>query len=181
MPPVAVIPFDNASLTAAKVIAAHVSGYLNLSAEILRPLEIPPEAFDEERLQYNAGTLIAAIEAKPLNDYFKVIALFDVDLFIPLLTHVFGEARQNGRVALVSLYRLSSHPDGSSPSADQVLERVAKIALHEMGHLLNLLHCDDHRCLMHFTGNLEMLDQTSFNYCRYCRRYLGLALSGKIL
>ena len=180
VPVVAVIPFENASQTVAKAIAAHISGYLNLAVETLSPMEIPPKALDQSRMQYNAGTLIATIEAMPLNEYFKIIALLDVDLFIPLLTHVFGEARQNGRVALVSLYRLATHSDGSIPSAGRVMERVAKTALHEMGHLLNLLHCDDEQCLMHYSGRLETLDQTTFNFCRYCRRSLVRVLSGKI-
>lgn len=160
---------------AAKVISAHVSGYLSLEAETLPPMEIPPGALDERRLQYNAATLIQAIEAMPIKDYFKIIALFDVDLFIPLFTHIFGEARQNGRVALVSKFRLETHMDGSSPPTDRVLERVAKIALHELGHLLNLLHCDDDQCLMYFSGGVATLDQTDFNYCRYCRTALRRA------
>jgi len=176
-PVVAVVPFADASTTAAKVIAAHVSGYLNLLANTLPPLEIPLDALDETRRQYNAATLIQTIEAIPFEGYFKVIALFDVDLFIPLFTHVFGEARQNGRVALVSLFRLQTHMDGSSPPADRVLERVARIALHEMGHLLNLLHCDDERCLMHFCGDVDRLDQTTFNFCRHCRTALRRALA----
>jgi archaemetzincin len=178
IPAVAVVPFSRASTTAAKVIAAHVSGYLNLAVETLPPMEIPPDALDEHRLQYNAAALIQAIEAMPLKDYFKVIALFDVDLFVPLFTHVFGEARQNGRVGLVSLFRLEVHKDGSSPSADRVLERVAKIAMHELGHLLNLLHCDDDRCLMHFCGSLDTLDLIPFNFCRHCRTALRRSLAG---
>lgn len=176
IPAVAVVPFSRTATTAAKVIAAHVSGYLNLVVETLSPMEIPPDTLDENRLQYNAAALIHAIEAMPLEDYFKVIALFDVDLFVPLFTHVFGEARQNGRVGLVSLFRLEVHMDGSSPSEGQVLERTAKIALHELGHLLNLLHCDDDQCLMHFCGSLNTLDQIPFNFCRHCRTALRRSL-----
>ncbi len=176
-PVVGVVPFARASTTAAKVIAAHVSGYLNLSADTLPPVDIPFEALDESRLQYNAATLIQAIEAMPFKGYFKAIALFDVDLFIPLFTHVFGKARQNGWMALVSLFRLHTHLDGSSPPDDRVLERAAKIALHEVGHLLNLLHCDDDRCLMHFCGDVDRLDLTAFNFCRHCRTALRRALA----
>jgi archaemetzincin len=175
-PVVAVLPFGDAPPLTAKVIAAHVSGYLNLPAETLPPSPIPHQALDPGRLQYNAGILIEAIEAMALMDYFKIIALFEVDLYIPLLTHVFGEARQNGRVALVSLYRLESPADDASAAAGRVLERAAKIALHELGHLLNLLHCDDDHCLMHFSGRLETLDRTTFNFCRYCRRSLHRAV-----
>jgi archaemetzincin len=172
IPLIAVIPFAGASIIAAKVIAAHVSGYLNLAVETLPPEKIPPNALDKRRMQYNAATLIQTIEGMHLKDYLKVIALFDVDLFTPIFTHVFGEARQNGRVALVSLFRLGCHMNGSSPTTDRVLERAAKIALHELGHLLNLLHCDDHRCLMYFSGSVDTLDQTGFNFCRYCRTAL---------
>jgi archaemetzincin len=172
IPLIAVIPFAGASIIAAKVIAAHVSGYLNLAVETLPSEKIPPDALDKRRMQYNAATLIQSIESMHPKDYFKVIALFDVDLFTPIFTHVFGEARQNGRVALVSLFRLETHMDGSSPPTDRILERVGKIALHELGHLLNLLHCDDDQCLMHFCGSVETLDQTGFNFCRYCRTAL---------
>ena len=166
----------NATHTTAQVIAAHVSGYLNLAAETLHHAAIPQHAVDQGRLQVNAGTLIESIEAMKLTDYFKIIALVEADLFIPLFTHVFGEARQNGRVALVSLYRMQLPVDGETPPKQQILERIAKIALHEMGHLLNLLHCDDKRCLMHFSGQVEDLDRTPFNFCRYCRRALHRAV-----
>jgi archaemetzincin len=179
---VAVLPLGHAPLTAAKVIAAHISGYLNLEAETLPPVDIPPDALDRRRLQYNAAILIEAIEAMPCKDYFKIIGLLNEDLFIPLLTHVYGEARQNGRVAIVSLFRLETCKDGSSAPAARVLERAAKIGLHELGHLLNLLHCDDDRCLMHYCGDVDTLDRTRFNFCRHCRtalrrslRYPGLA------
>ena len=169
---VGILPLGRAPMMTANVIAAHVSGYLNLATETLRPMAIPDHTLDQGRMQYNAGTLIEAIETMALDDYFKIIALVEEDLFIPLFTHVFGEARQNGRVALVSLYRLKSPSAGAAPLPEIVLERAAKIALHEMGHLLNLLHCDDDGCLMHFSGQIETVDLTPLNFCRYCRRVL---------
>ncbi|BBO82186.1 hypothetical protein DSCO28_27520 [Desulfosarcina ovata subsp. sediminis] len=176
-PLVTVIPFGQTPVIAAKVIAAHISGYLNMDAETLPSMPIPPDALDGERLQYNAARIIETLEAADMTNAFKIVALFDVDLFIPLFTHVFGEARQNGQVAAISLYRLSIHADGSCPPADRILERAAKIALHEMGHLLNLLHCADPLCLMNFSDTVDNLDQTPFNFCRYCRRSLHRALS----
>ena len=176
-PVVAVIPFENAPVRIANVIAAHISGYLNLEAEVLAPMGIPAGVFDAARQQYDAGNFMAAMEAMPLKAYFKVVALLDVDLFIPLLTHVFGEARQNGRVALVSTYRLADPVGGRAPPTESLLERTAKIALHEMGHLLNLLHCDDEGCLMHYSGQPENLDRISFGFCRYCRMALKRALA----
>jgi archaemetzincin len=49
-----------------------------------------------------------------------------------------------------------------------MLERIAKVALHETGHLFNLFHCSDEKCLMHFSGNVEELDMSPLYFCRYC-------------
>lgn len=177
-PLVAVLPVASASPLAAGVIAAHVTGYLDLEADVLAPVALPAHALDAQRLQYDAGILMQTLACNHTNDtHFKTIALLDVDLFIPLFTHVFGEARQGGDIALVSLYRLAANMDGSSPTTEAVLERCAKIALHELGHLLNLLHCDDPRCLMYFSDSLAVLDRIPVNFCRYCRRSIRRTLA----
>ena len=159
-----------------KSVGAHILGYLNLDADMLPHIDPPEYAFDDKRRQYNAATILKTLESGAFQHYAKVIGLLDVDLFIPIFTHVFGEARQGGKFALVSLYRLRKNPDGSVPPEPTLLERVAKVALHEAGHLFNLLHCMDERCLMHFSGNLEDLDSTPLYFCRYCTTYLRDAL-----
>ena len=73
-------------------------------------------------------------------------------------THVFGEARQGGNVAVVSLFRLGQEPLQSNDVSSIVLERAAKVALHELCHLYDLTHCESRQCLMHFSGNLNDLD-----------------------
>jgi archaemetzincin len=148
-----------------------------MDTEIAQPLEHPEYAFDKRRLQYNAGTILKVFESIPFYDYEKVVGVIDVDLFVPILTHVFGEARQGGRHALVSLFRLKRNADGSTPSKPLFLERAAKVALHELGHLFNLTHCMDQRCLMHFSGGLQDLDKAPLYFCRYCSVYLRDALS----
>ncbi len=154
-----------------KVIAAHISGYYNLPARVLGPREHPAYAFDKQRLQYNAGTILKNIETLPFKDYFKIVGILSVDIFMPIFKHVYGEARQGSRDAIVSLYRLSHNLNGSSVAQTSLYDRAAKVALHELGHLFNLQHCDDPKCLMHFSGALADLDGLSFNLCRYCRTY----------
>lgn len=166
-----VAPIGNIPEIISKTIAAHILGYLNIDADILPPLEHPAYAHDERRLQYNAGTILKNLELEPFHDYSKVVGVLDVDIFVPILTHVFGEAKQGGKYALVSLYRLRKGLKGSSPSMPLLLERAAKVALHESGHLFNLFHCMDERCIMHFSGELQDLDNTPFYFCRYCSTY----------
>jgi archaemetzincin len=159
-----------------KVIAAHISGYYNLPARILGPWKHPAYAFDEQRLQYNAGTILKNIEALPAEGCFKIVGILKVDIFVPIFKHVYGEARQGGRHAIVSLHRLGHNLNGSSAAQTSLYDRAAKVALHELGHLFNLPHCDDQKCLMHFSGALADLDGLSFNLCRYCRAYFKDAL-----
>ena len=158
-------------------ISAHVLGYLNLEADILPPIEHPIYAYDKKRQQYNAATILKAFESMPFHNYEKVIGVFEIDLFVPILSHVFGEAKQGGKFALVSLHRLKRNVDGSNSSESLQIERAAKVALHELGHLYSLIHCMDRRCLMHFSGELEDLDETPLYFCRYCLVYLRDALS----
>ncbi len=177
---IGVAPVGEAMSFAAEVIAAHISGYFNLPAECLPPVDMPLKTYDKQRLQYNAVGLLKAIEAIPFDGFCKVIAVLDVDIFIPIFTYVFGEARQGGKVALVSLFRLGKHPDGSSPAHGLVFDRASKVALHELGHLFGLLHCMDERCLMHFSGGVEEVDQTPLNLCRYCSLYLREAIGKQV-
>jgi archaemetzincin len=93
-----------------------------------------------------------------------------------VFTHVYGEARQGGSVALVSLFRLGEDPVESIPPSAVMLERAAKVALHELCHLYNLTHFERHDCLMHFSGSLEDLDHISFRLCRYCMSYFRNAV-----
>ena len=159
-----------------KIVAAHISGYFNLKTRVLPPREHPAYAFDHQRLQYDAGTILKALAAGPFEGCRKVVGILNVDIFVPIFKHVYGEARQGGRHAIISLYRLGPPPYDAAHTPDRLYERAAKVALHELGHLFNLEHCDDPGCLMHFSGVLEDLDSLSFTPCRYCRTFLKDAL-----
>ena len=170
--PIGIIPLGEVPETALNVIASHISAYLNLTTQVLPALAHPEYAIDERRFQYDAGIIIETLESMHFNDCEKVVGVLDLDLFIPIFTHVFGEAKQGGKFALVSLFRLWKNPDGSIPTSDIIYERAAKIGLHELGHLFDLLHCENKRCLMHFSGCVKDLDGQSFYLCEYCSIYL---------
>jgi archaemetzincin len=177
MKPIGVVPFGKVPEIVSKAISASILGYLHIDTEIVSPLEYPSYAYDNERLQYNAGSVLKKFEAIPFTAYGKMIGVLDADLFVPILTYVFGEARQGGKYALVSLHRLKKNLDGSVSTQALLLERAAKVALHELGHLFNLVHCADERCLMHFSGGIQDLDSIPPYFCRYCSIYLRGALS----
>jgi archaemetzincin len=140
-----------------KVIAGSFLGELRLKSIILPPLDHPEYAFDKRRIQYDAGTIITRLEAIEFKEPDKIIALVDADLFIPVFSFVLGEARMGGKCALVSTFRLQKNPG-----------RSVKVALHEFGHLMLLVHCHDESCVMKFSKNIEQLDSNSGIFCKYC-------------
>jgi archaemetzincin len=169
---IGVVPLGEVPKLAVEVIAANITAYYKLPADILPMLPIPESAFDEARLKYNAGILINKLDAIDFDGYSKIVAVISRDMFIPIFNYVYGQAVQGGSLALVSLFRLDRNADGSIPSASLVFERAAKLALHELGHLFDLFHCNETKCIMHFSGVIEDLNKIPFYLCRDCARRL---------
>jgi archaemetzincin len=143
-------------------------------------------AYDADRKQYHSTAILEALTAAASADTFKVLAstgkilaptrkilaLTREDLFIPILTHVYGEAQLGGTSCVVSTHRLA---EGISRvnARECYLERVAKEAAHELGHTFDLRHCPDAYCIMHYCRSIEDVDHKGSDLCRYCRVMLG--------
>jgi len=169
---IGVVPFGEIPSVALKTITDHIHRILGLETEILPPLEKPSYAFDKRRMQYDAAIILNRFKSLPFQNYLKVIGILNFDLFIPVFTHVMGQAQEGGKYALASMYRLRSDSAGNQPSPGEILDRLAKVVLHETGHLFSVPHCMNEECLMHFSDSLEALDTICFSLCRYCAQYL---------
>ncbi len=160
----------NARLLASVRVA--IQEALDLQVRLWSGRERPDDAYDAGRRQYSSTRILRwLVERKP-EGAGKVIALTDVDLFIPILTFVFGEAQLGGDAALVSTARLATNGaswNGLLPS------RVAKECVHELGHTFGLLHCSDPRCVMARSVTTANVDQKHLSLCRSCwNRYQEL-------
>jgi archaemetzincin len=174
---IGVAPFGEVPDAALQAVAAFIRTHLGLEAHILAPYQNPTDAYDPKRGQYNAAILLKAFQSMLFDEGLdKVIVVMDVDLFIPIFTHVLGEANEGGRYALASLYRLGKTADGLPASKNQIVERLVKVAIHELGHLFNVGHCLNKHCLMHYSGNLTDLDMTSLAFCDYCSEFLSYSI-----
>lgn len=125
-------------------------------------------AFDAGRRQYLSTAILRALEASAPADAFKLLGLVRVDLFIPILTFVYGEAQMGGIACVLSTFRLNSGPGAFEGKAGGVV-RTVKEALHELGHTFRLRHCPDPACLMHYCRSEADVDRKSSDLCRYCR------------
>ena len=124
---------------------------------------------DPVRYQYNAAAILERLlQMDGLPD--RVLAVTGLDLFVPVLTFVFGEAQLPGRCALMSIHRLRNEFYGLPPNPAALRERLLKEAVHELGHTYGLVHCEDWQCVMSSSYGVERVDVKSAEFCSACLR-----------
>jgi len=131
------------------------------------------QAFDPFRNQYSSSFLLAQLIDDPPADAGKILGVCNFDLFIPILTYVFGEAQLEGIGAIVSICRLANEFYGGITDHHLLMERLLKEATHELGHTYNLYHCHNPGCVMNNSVYVEDIDEKSVRFCRDCERVVS--------
>jgi archaemetzincin len=148
-------------------LAERLERILPLAVEHHPPGFDPELAYEPSRGQYNSRTLLALL-LDDGNGADRVLGVAGVDLFIPVLTFVFGEAQLDGRAAVVSTRRLDNALYGLPADPDLLFDRLVKEAVHELGHTFHLLHCADGRCVMASSTSAEQIDLKGERFCDRC-------------
>jgi len=127
--------------------------------------------YDALRGQYHSTSILKRLANLPATESWRILGVTESDLFIPILTFVFGEAQLgpiDARAAVVSLHRLRQEFYGLPADAALLAERLLKEALHEIGHTLGLRHCPDYRCVMSASPAVENIDLKAPYFCPTC-------------
>ena len=135
-----------------------------------------------KQLMRGAKALVRTLEIleREIETSMGLIGVTSVDLFTPVLTHVFGEGQLDGRVAVVSSHRLRPEAYGLPVNETLVFTRLEIEAVHELGHTFGLLHCFEPDCVMHASTYVEEIDLKSSEFCTECLRTLaGRARTGQ--
>ncbi len=132
------------------------------------------EAFDSNRGQYNSSLILRQLIMKPPWDAEKILAVLDVDLYIPILTFVFGEAQLKGIGAVVSTRRLNNRFYGLPEDAEVMTDRLLKEAVHELGHTFGLIHCPQPKCVMNSSTYVENIDLKPAELCPLCQKSIKI-------
>ena len=134
------------------------------------PVRLDPEfALHGERRQYHSSQILQRMRGLLSAESWRLLGVAAVDLYIPILTFVFGEAQLGAQCAVVSTYRLRQEFYGLPRDKELLRRRLAKEAVHELGHTLNLTHCDDYRCAMAPSHAVEWIDLKESSLCSNCR------------
>jgi archaemetzincin len=138
----------------------------------LPALGLPEGAYDSARGQYRSVEFMKAVDRCRPRDANRILGVTEVDLAIPMLTFVFGQAQLDGPVALISLCRLRQEFYGLRGEDNLLHERVIKEALHELGHTFGLTHCLDPKCVMSLATHIGLVDNKEERYCVHCGEQL---------
>lgn len=130
------------------------------------------EFYDLTRKQYDGNRLLSELDSRFSDETSKTLGLFNVDLFIPILTYIFGQAFLQGKCGIASGYRLSNERYGLKPDNKLFIERVKKEVIHELGHTFGLIHCQNPSCVMRSSTYVEDIDQKEQSLCLSCREKL---------
>ena len=138
------------------------------------------DAFDPSRVQYNSSLILRQLIIKPPLDAEKILGVLDVDLFIPILTFVFGEAQLKGIGAAVSSHRLHNRFYGLPENREATTDRLIKEAVHELGHTFGLIHCSQPKCVMNSSTYVENIDQKPAELCLSCQKNINVEKSDTV-
>jgi archaemetzincin len=131
-------------------------------------------AYNPVRGQYHSTEILQRLLQDPGAESWRILGVTDVDLYIPILTFVFGEAQLGNTAALVSTHRLRPEFYGMPEDPGLLQGRLLKEALHELGHTFGLQHCPDYLCVMSASHSVERIDLKQADFCTACTGAAGL-------
>ncbi len=170
----------NADIRLVDGLCKPLSDALNANVDVAALNLHLDQFYDNTRGQYNSTNILLYLRehcrdhGSTTNGFGrKILAVVQEDLFIPILTYLFGEAELGGSVAVVSYRRFQNELYGLPQDQDLLVERLRKEALHELGHTYGLVHCTSQGCVMYPSSYVEDIDFKGNAYCSSCHVLIG--------
>lgn len=163
----AVTPIGAIDASLCEAVSHKAGQFFGIPTRIVTLINNVDFAYDAERKQYYSTRILEKLDSTAPPWVVKLIGITRVDLYIPILTHVYGEAQLGGRACIISTCRLNEnlYPLKRRLSLQA---RVVKEAVHELGHTFKLRHCPDQSCIMHYCRSIQDVDRKSDQFCRHC-------------
>jgi len=172
-----VVAVGDVEMGTLSIVERGIAGPFGYEARRGRPVPPPESAFEPARSQHDSSAFLARVLAAKSAASVRILGVTEADLFIPMLTFVYGQAQLAGSAAIISLARLRQEFYGLPPDPDLLAERAVKEALHELGHTFGLVHCPDPSCAASLSTHVLRLDAKRAEFCRVCAALLNESLS----
>lgn len=177
MPGILVLPLPGAEALSLEILGLELESHIHCPVVVGENLRNVDLAYDPSRDQYNSRRLLELLRDMRPPDVDRILGVTGLDLFIPVLTFVFGEAQLQGPASVVSYFRLDNRYYGLPEDPELLQERLVKESVHEVGHTFGLLHCLDTRCVMRSSTYVEQIDLKESRFCMDCGEVLRRKLA----
>ena len=180
-PKISLLYIEGLKLNLASSVEKHVenvfSGFSYVRGFVSR--DVLSGSFNPARRQYYSTIILRNLkEYTHKMDAEKFLLIVDVDLYVPRLNFVFGEALFPGKFAVVSVFRLKPEFYGAAADDLLLLSRLKKEVIHELGHTFGLSHCENPKCVMYFSNSIIDTDNKLDTFCSACNLKLLRLMEG---
>jgi archaemetzincin len=153
---------------AAEVVAA-LRAFYAMDVRILDCQELPKSAYYAPRKRYRAERLLEHLNRRMPEDGWRILGLTDVDISTTKGKvkdwGIMGLGELPGTATVISSFRCRK----KARNLGHALERLAKVAVHEIGHTLGLPHCPTVGCLMEDAMGKVVTTDRERDFCPRCR------------
>ncbi len=169
---IALVPVGQVEEGIVAELSTMLSQEFRVDVQTMATLNEPEEAYDHQRNQSSSTVLLRDLVRRIPENAMRMLAVTEKDLFIPMLSFIYGQAQLGGTVSLVSLARLRQEFYTLPPNRLVLMGRLKKEAFHELGHTFGLVHCLERSCPMSLATNIRQLDLKGSEFCRACSSIL---------
>jgi len=151
-----------------QVIAA-LRAFYPIEVRVLPCQELPKAAYYLPRHRYRAEKLLVFLNQRMPKDGWRILGLTESDISTTKDRFpdwgIMGLGELPGTATVISSFRCRK----KARNAAHAIERLAKVAVHEIGHTLGLPHCPTHGCLMEDAMGKVVTTDRERDFCARCR------------
>ena len=150
-------------------VVAALRAFYPIEVRVLSCQELPKAAYYPPRKRYRAERLLAYLNDRMPKDGWRILGLTDVDISTTKGPYadwgVLGLGELPGTATVISSFRCRK----KARDAAHATARLAKVAVHEIGHTLGLPHCSERGCLMEDAMGKVTTTDRERDFCPRCR------------
>jgi archaemetzincin len=161
------------------IVVSAITELYQVDVKILPRVPLPRAAWYQPRQRWRAEKLLRFIAPRMPDDGMRILGLTAADISTTkgkvVDWGVLGLGDLEGPAGVISTFRCHK----KARDALHARQRLAKVAVHEVGHTLGLPHCPTDGCLMHDAEGKVVTTDGEYDLCTSCRA--KLAHSGRKL
>jgi archaemetzincin len=151
-------------------VVAALRAFYTIDVRVLACQELPKAAYYPPRKRYRAERLLTTLNQRMPKGGWRILGLTDVDISTTKDQFpdwgVMGLGELPGTATVISAFRCRKKARNQA----HAIQRLAKVAVHEIGHTLGLPHCPTRGCLMEDAMGKVTTTDRERDFCPLCRR-----------